>query len=168
VAQRARRIVAAPSSGPAGGRLIDGTPGVSITLGNSGDYRITEVWRAAFGDDWRHDPADAAEDFVPDPPGGGLAWRIFERPPDRDLGLSDSLQADQQEPGSWHGRGPGWQRGHDLTLVAVLRGEIWLLLDTSEILLTRGDCLVQRANMHRLSNRSSETCVMSTIVISHT
>ena len=66
---------------------------------------------------------------------------------------------------------PGNSRG-DMHLsdtvdyVAILSGEIWLMLDSGEeVLLTPGDCVVQTGTMHAWDNRGAEACVFSAVVI---
>ena len=50
--------------------------------------------------------------------------------------------------------------------LAILAGEIWLVLDTgAEVLLTAGDCVVQNGTMHAWDNRGSEPCVWSAVLV---
>jgi quercetin dioxygenase-like cupin family protein len=47
----------------------------------------------------------------------------------------------------------------------VLSGEIWAVLDESEVLLRAGDCLVQRGTNHAWSNRSDEPCLIAFVLM---
>jgi hypothetical protein len=168
--EQLRRIVTTENANGQSIFMSDDAPSASVSLSQDvPSYKVTEVWRAALNDgaDWRQGDDPTAGGFVATPPERGASWRIFERPPDSVVGFpAESTDPDAERQG-WHSRGEGWQKGNDLNLVTVITGEIWILLDTSEVFLTAGDCLVQRGNMHRLSNRSSETCLMSIVVMSH-
>ena len=48
----------------------------------------------------------------------------------------------------------------------VLEGEIWMILDDSEVLLKAGDVVVQRGTDHAWENRSDQVCRMAFILIS--
>ena len=47
----------------------------------------------------------------------------------------------------------------------VLEGEIWMILDDSEVLLKQGDVVVQRGTDHAWENRSGTVCRMAFILI---
>jgi quercetin dioxygenase-like cupin family protein len=47
----------------------------------------------------------------------------------------------------------------------VLSGEIWAVLDESEVLLRAGDVLVQRGTNHAWSNRTGKPCVIAFVLI---
>jgi mannose-6-phosphate isomerase-like protein (cupin superfamily) len=117
----------------------------------------------AFGGDrwaevWLTDPVnglDAVADprqgtGVLEPPAGGAAWRVFEVPPDsvmreriaEAVGQIEGLEAD------------GFHTTQTIDFVMVLEGEIALELDTGEVMLRPGDCVVQRATRHAWRNRS--------------
>jgi len=129
----------------------------------------------AFGGDawaevWITDPAvgvDAVVDprfgtAVLEPPLGGTAWRVFEVPPDavmraamsRAAGTMDGIEAD------------GFHSTRTIDYVMVLEGEIALELDTGEVTLGPGDCVVQRATRHAWRNRSNEPVRMMAVMLS--
>jgi mannose-6-phosphate isomerase-like protein (cupin superfamily) len=47
----------------------------------------------------------------------------------------------------------------------VLDGEIWMILDDSEVLLKAGDVVVQRGTDHAWENRSDQVCRMAFILV---
>lgn len=47
----------------------------------------------------------------------------------------------------------------------VLEGEIWMILDDSEVLLKQGDVVVQRGTDHAWENRSDQVCRMAFILV---
>ena len=52
-----------------------------------------------------------------------------------------------------------------LDYLVVLSGEMWMLLDDGEVLLTPGTCVIQQATAHGFSNRSSDYCVFAAVLI---
>ena len=47
----------------------------------------------------------------------------------------------------------------------ILEGEIYLLMDDTEVHLKQGDVIVQRGTNHAWSNRSDSVCRMAFVVI---
>jgi uncharacterized cupin superfamily protein len=47
----------------------------------------------------------------------------------------------------------------------VLEGEIWLVLDDSEVLAKAGDVIVQRGTDHAWANRSDKVCRVAFILV---
>ena len=130
---------------------------------------------AAFGGDswaevWITDPAagiDAVVDprlgtGVLEPPTGGTAWRVFEVPPDAEMraamddavGVMEGIEAD------------GFHTTRTIDYVMVLEGEIALELDTGEVTLGPGDCVVQRGTRHAWRNRSDRPVRMMAVMLS--
>src|SRR5439155_11846223 len=95
---------------------------------------------------------------VLEPPTRGTIFRVVDFPPDRDLvGKLDRSQAfsamgahDAMDPEA--SRHPGMHKTSTVDYALVLDGEIWALMDESELLLKAGDCLVQRGTNHAWSN----------------
>src|SRR5262245_36277613 len=129
----------------------------------------------AFGGDawaevWVTDPAqgmDAVVDprhgtMVLEPPPGGTAWRVFQVPPDtvmreamaNAVGEIDGLEAD------------GFHTTQTVDYVMVLEGEVALELDTGEVTLGPGDCVVQRGTRHAWRNRSDQPVKMVAVMLS--
>lgn len=64
-----------------------------------------------------------------------------------------------------NGRHPMMHRTETVDYAIVISGEIYLVLDDSEVLLHAGDMVVQRGTNHAWSNRSSTGCVIAFILI---
>ena len=47
----------------------------------------------------------------------------------------------------------------------VLKGEIWAILDDSEVCLKQGDVMVQRGTNHSWSVRTDEPCLLAAILV---
>jgi mannose-6-phosphate isomerase-like protein (cupin superfamily) len=129
----------------------------------------------AFGGDqwaevWVTDPAiglNAVVDpqhgmTVLEPPAGGTAWRVFEVPPDAQMreamnnavGVIEGTEAD------------GFHTTQTIDFVMVLEGEISLELDTGEVTLHPGDCVVQRNTRHAWRNRNEFPVKMVAVMVS--
>jgi mannose-6-phosphate isomerase-like protein (cupin superfamily) len=129
----------------------------------------------AFGGDqwaevWVTDPAHGLNAVVDpqhgmtvlEPPAGGTAWRVFEVPPDAQMreamnnavGVIEGTEAD------------GFHTTQTIDFVMVLEGEISLELDTGEVALHPGDCVVQRSTRHAWRNRNDFPVKMVAVMVS--
>jgi len=59
----------------------------------------------------------------------------------------------------------GMHRTDTLDYLIILSGEIYMLLENEEVLLSKGDTVVQSGVAHSWSNRSSEPCVILAVVV---
>jgi len=97
-----------------------------------------------------------------EPPAGGNAWRVFEVPPD--AVLQERLA---QTAAGIPGMEPdGFHTTSTVDYVMVLEGEIALELDTGEVALRPGDCVVQRGTRHAWRNRSDRPVRMMAVMLS--
>ncbi len=101
---------------------------------------------------------------------GGSVFRVIEYPPDR-VRLK-TLDPDRffhaigaQAADAATRRHPGMHKTSTVDYCVVLSGEIWAVLDESEVLLRAGDCLVQRGTNHAWSNRTDEPCAIAFVLI---
>jgi uncharacterized cupin superfamily protein len=60
---------------------------------------------------------------------------------------------------------PGMHKTNTVDYCVILSGEIWAVLDESEVLLRAGDVLVQRGTNHAWSNRTEKSCVIAFVLI---
>jgi mannose-6-phosphate isomerase-like protein (cupin superfamily) len=129
----------------------------------------------AFGGDawaevWLTDPAkgvDAVVDpregvMVLEPPVGGSAWRVFTVPPDAVL-RERLARAAAEIPGM---EADGFHTTQTVDYVMVLEGDITLELDTGEVDLHPGDCVVQRGTRHAWRNRADQPVRMVAVMLS--
>jgi mannose-6-phosphate isomerase-like protein (cupin superfamily) len=127
----------------------------------------------AFGGDawaevWLTDPAaglDAVVDprlgiGVLEPPAGGTAFRVFHVPTDAQMRESMSRSTIEGIESD------GFHTTQTIDYVMVLEGEIALELDTGEVQLKPGDCVVQRGTRHAWRNRSDEPVKMMAVMVS--
>jgi len=59
----------------------------------------------------------------------------------------------------------GMHRTPSVDLICVLSGEIWLELDSEEVLLREGDCVIQNGTRHAWRNTSDSPCTMAVVLV---
>jgi len=159
-ARRVRRIVTGVDGlGRSTVLLDEASPHAKVGHGCP-TYVVTDLWRTETS------PADNtapfADPLAADEPRGvgpsptGTVFRILELPPDADW----RFDADGKEvrPLAYHSTA-------SVDYAIVLSGEIWAVLDTTEVLLAAGDVLVQRGTAHAWSNRSDQPCLLAVILV---
>jgi mannose-6-phosphate isomerase-like protein (cupin superfamily) len=105
------------------------------------------------------------------PPTHGTAFRIIDYPPAKP-GV-DQLDTSQRQKEIGHDapkrglppRHPFMHRTRSLDYVIILSGEIYMLLDDSEVHLKAGDVLIQQATNHAWVNRSTEICRIAFVLV---
>lgn len=110
-----------------------------------------------------------------EPPKNGSVFRVINFPPEK--GWIDKVdraaaQASFAALGAKHAADtsekpphPLMHRTESIDYGLVLEGEIWLVLDESEVLLKAGDTFVQRGTNHAWSNRSDKPVLMLYVLI---
>ena len=164
-----RRIVTGHDANDRAIVLIDDAPGAAV-LDKAGGLRLTELWTTAetpalFS---ATDRARRERRIVPDP--GGTVFRVIEYPPDAERLKSlkpeeyfASMGAHAADKATR--RHPGMHRTQTLDYAIVLSGEIYAVLDESEVLLKAGDVLVQQGTNHAWSNRTDKPAVIAFVLI---
>ena len=133
------------------------------TVINAGRYRTTEVWVSdrTPPEVTGSDPSTRSWDLEPAP--GGACFRIVEIAPG-DAAGDEAVAGDLDE------QAEGFQDAHatqTLDYVAVLSGQVTLVVAGAEVTLGPGDCVVQQPGVpHDWLNRTSERVVMVGVLIS--
>jgi mannose-6-phosphate isomerase-like protein (cupin superfamily) len=133
-----------------------------------GGDRWAEVWKTdpQVGLDAVVDPQDGMSAAALEPPDGGTVWRVFECPPDAQMRAS-MARALEEAGGPIEGmEADGFHTTSTIDYVMVLDGEISLELDTDEVLLKPGDCVVQRNTRHAWRNRTDKPVKMMAVMVS--
>lgn len=145
-----------------------------MTMAGTDTFGVTDLWKTFDA------PADAVGEDDPSggpvtlaPPEGGTVFRIVEFPPDRDyigrwqrheafasIGESGAKAIDPSAS-----RHEGMHRTDTLDYAFVIEGEIWAVLDTTEVRMRQGDVLIQRATNHAWSNRSDVPALVGFVLI---
>jgi naringenin degradation protein FdeH len=116
----------------------------------------------------------AAIDVGIAPPAGGSIFRIVDIPP-----ITPEIES--LDPSHMHGdlaphapkrglppRHPLMHRTRTVDYAIVMKGEIDMLLDDSEIHLKAGDVLIQQGTNHAWINRGTEPCRIASVLIDAT
>lgn len=106
------------------------------------------------------------------PPESGTIFRIVEFPPEK-LGGAGVRSADVLKEmgiapgpaGSAQPRHPGMHRTASIDYAVIMSGEIYMLLDDSEVHLQAGDVVVQQGTNHAWANRSQGPCRIAFVLI---
>jgi quercetin dioxygenase-like cupin family protein len=137
-----------------------------------------DMWKTAATPHILHaseeDPTGGPKQIHPLP--GGTVFRISEIAPEteaiRDISPEQSKAVfeamgnkNATTAGTAKGRHPFMHRTQTIDYAVVLKGEITMLLDDSEVLLKAGDVLVQVGTNHAWSNRSDKPCVIAFVLV---
>jgi len=111
------------------------------------------------------------------PPQNGSVFRIIDFPPE--AGWIEDVDAKAAKE-AWTSIGaedvgdddkpphPLMHRTETLDYSLCLQGEIYMVLDDSELLIKKGDTVIQRGTNHAWSNRSESICTMMFVLIDGT
>ena len=112
------------------------------------------------------------------PPANGSVFRIIQFPPEAgwiekmDTETTSqawaSVGAEQVGDTSTTAPHPLMHRTETVDYAVCLAGEIYLVLDNSEVLIKAGDAVVQRGTNHAWSNRSDQPCRMMFVLVDGT
>lgn len=123
-------------------------------------YVATQLWRTetAPADNTGPvvDPYDTDQQLSVGPSEVGTVFRTLELPPDKDWRFDAA--GNEVEPLAFH-------TTRSIDYAIVLRGEIYAVMDTTEVRMTAGDVLVQRGTRHAWANRSDEPCLLAFVLI---
>ena len=166
----ARRIVTIDREPGRSSLVCDGpTPDVRIDLARPG-FSSARIWVTDSA------PAKIVAETLHlphtiEPPPNGSVLRTLTIPPDDawkgKVGAAEvkayfhamgSPGASMYSPQAPH---PYMQKTRSLDFVAVLNGEIVLVLDTQEVALKAGDFVIQRGTSHSWSNRSGQSALLA-------
>jgi hypothetical protein len=155
----------------------DSAPPVIVTNPLQAGLAFYEIWntgQAPVVVDSGDDPTIGRK-IETDPPDGGTIIRIVDIPPEGANGpaldptqaakLFASVGLESAASAHSHKRHPLMHRTESVDYGIVLSGEIFLLLDDSEVHLKAGDVVVQRGTIHAWNNRSSEICRMAFVLV---
>jgi len=118
------------------------------------------------------DGGAAGRPFLHSPPAAGAHWRITDSPAKRittasaeektKLDAANSTGGTQRQEGA---RVEGMHRTPSIDYAVLLAGERHLVLEESDVLLHKGDVVIQLGNWHTWENRSGVPTLMSYVMI---
>jgi hypothetical protein len=151
--------------------VIDGDATAVKEMESMPGLALTDLWQT------NNSPADnkGTEDAVDrpvvlEPPENGTISRLVEFPP-------DSAWRDRADAGDAFdsiGAGHAPVEGSDdpmmhktstVDYLIVVKGEIWAILDDSEVCLKQGDMMIQRGTNHSWSVRTAEPCLLAAVLV---
>lgn len=167
-----RRVVTGHDENGRSVFISDGpAPCVYVPPGNP-NVSLTDLWltdSVPASNEGNADPTTKPLQLLP--PKNGTVIRILELPPDRERDYG-ATKAYFQGMGAGKGildesgkRHPGMHRTDTVDYIVILSGEIWALMDDSEVLLRPGDSLIQRGTIHAWSNRSDKPCRFVAVLV---
>lgn len=110
-------------------------------------------------------------DFILHPPRDGSVFRCVEFEPEDPEVLAglDGKTAFAEMGASANivegARHPFMHRTDSVDYAVILKGEIHMLMDDTEVLVKAGDVVVQRGTNHAWSNRGTESCIIAFILV---
>jgi hypothetical protein len=175
MAKAVRRVV---TGHDAEGRSVvqeDGPPARSVTLGGDGGTAFHEIWNSratpAPIDRASGEPAEPGISLLP--PSGGTRIRILDIPPDDGSVAAlprEAVRALFEAIGAGHALAenpphPLMHRTETIDYGIVLEGELVLILDQGETVVSAGDVVVQRGTSHAWANRSDSNARIAFVLI---
>ena len=109
--------------------------------------------------------------FILHPPKNGSIFRMVEfKPEDPEVLKTLDGKSAFSEMGASHAivenaRHPFMHRTNSVDYAIIVKGEINMLLDDTEVHLKAGDVVVQRGTNHAWSNQGKETCLIAFVLI---
>ncbi len=110
-------------------------------------------------------------DFILHPPRDGSVFRCVEFEPEDPEVLAglDGKTAFAEMGASANivegARHPFMHRTDSVDYAVILKGEIHMLMDDTEVVVKAGDVVVQRGTNHAWSNRGTESCIIAFILV---
>ncbi|WP_216216849.1 cupin domain-containing protein [Amycolatopsis aidingensis] len=157
---RVRRIVTGLGPDGASTVLLEDEGRWARTGHGTPTYVVTDLWRTyttpADNSGPLRDPMDTDEKLSIAPTATGTVFRTLELPPDAQWRFD--RDGNEIRPLAVH-------TTRSIDYAIVLSGEVWAVLDATEVRMQAGDVLVQRGTSHAWSNRSDEPCLMAFVLV---
>jgi mannose-6-phosphate isomerase-like protein (cupin superfamily) len=172
MANKIRRVVTGHDANGRAVCIADGVATNILQRPNRPGVTLTNLWKNdGVPTEWDGATETVDGPFVLHPPKGGVVFRVVEfEPEDPEVLKTLDGKAAFAEMGAAHAivenaRHPFMHRTDSVDYAIVLRGEITMLLDDSEVHLKAGDVLIQRGTNHAWSNRGKETCLIAFVLV---
>ncbi len=169
--EKIRRVVTGHDENGKSVFIIDGNAPAVKEMDSMPGLALTDLWQtngAPADNTGNLDSADRP--VVLEPPANGTIFRLVEFPPDITWrGKADAGDAfDSIGAGHTPVKGsdePMMHKTSTVDYLIVVKGEIWAILDDSEVCLKQGDMMVQRGTNHSWSVRTDEPCLLAAILV---
>ena len=169
--QNFRRVVTGHDEAGKSVFIFDGDATAVKEMESMPGLALTDLWQTDGAPADNTGDADAADrPVVLEPPANGTIFRIVEFPPD------GAWRDEADAPGAFGSLGAGhapvegsddpmMHRTSTVDYLIVLKGEIWAILDDSEVCLKQGDVMIQRGTNHSWSVRTDEPCLLAAVLV---
>lgn len=159
--------------------ISDGNAANVVRPAHRPGVAIHNIWRLDSAPAKVHGPEETTARAISLlPPTNGSVFRVIEFPPEKgwidevDVGAAkaawDSVGAGHVGDHSEGAPHPLMHRTETVDFALCLEGEIYLVLDDSEVLIRAGDTVIQRGTNHAWSNRSAAVCRMMFVLVDGT
>jgi len=169
--QRIRRVVTGHDDGGRSVFISDAAAETVKEMESMPGLASTDLWVTGGAPASNAGNEDAADrPVVLEPPANGTVFRIVEFPPDsawRDsadahaafasIGAADAADSSSSDP--------MMHRTNTVDYLAVIKGEIWAIMEEGEVCLKQGDVMVQRGTNHSWSVRTDEPCLVAAVLV---
>ena len=165
-----RRVVTGTINGRSG--VVEDDLVQAVTVSSLPGYAWHRLWAL---DDPPADPrrAELEGPLAHFPPPLGLRYHVYTVPPQHSqpsptLSAEDERELEERLPGRaayMESDQDGMHRTPTVDLICVLSGEIWLQLDTEDVHLRTGDCVVQNGTRHAWRNKGDRPCTMAIVLV---
>lgn len=170
--EKIRRVITGHDENGKSVFIVDGDAAAVKEMASMPGLALTDIWQTGGAPASNAGNADAADrPVVLEPPANGTIFRVVEFPPDsRWRGRADARDA-FGSIGAAHATDdasddPMMHKTATVDYLLVLKGEIWAILDDSEVCLKQGDVMVQRGTNHSWSVRTDEPCLLAAVLVS--
>ena len=169
--EKIRRVVTGHDANGRSVFIIDGAATAVKEMESMPGLALTDLWQTNGAPADNTGNADATDrPVVLEPPPGGTIFRLVEFPPDSAWrGKADASTA-FDSIGAGHAPvagsdDPMMHKTSTVDYLIVVKGEIWAILDDSEVCLKQGDMMVQRGTNHSWSVRTDEPCLLAAVLV---
>ena len=107
----------------------------------------------------------AAREIGVPPPAEGSIFRVVDFPPEQGPRSREAILREMGVAEAGSARHHGMHRTRSVDYAVVIEGEIYMLLDDSEVHLRAGDVLVQQGTNHAWVNRGNAPCRIAFVLI---
>lgn len=169
---KVRRVLTGHDSDGKSIILKDGIAPNVLEMASMPGLALTDLWETKGAPASNEGNADAAARPVHlEPPTKGTILRIVEFPPDSHWRQNADARKAFDSIGAGHApdkhsADPMMHKTATVDYIIVLKGEIWAIMDKSEVLLKPSDILVQRGTNHSWSVRTNEPCIIAAVLVS--
>ncbi|MBL6957861.1 MAG: cupin domain-containing protein [Rhodospirillales bacterium] len=172
MAQQIRRVVTGHDENGTAVVIRDSVSEHILQRPNRPGVTLTNLWQVTKAPAQMETPDDPVDgDFVLHPPKNGSVFRTVQfDPEDPEVMAKLDGKAAFAEMGASANivegaRHPFMHRTDSVDYAVILTGEIYMMMDDTEILLKAGDTVVQQGTNHAWSNRGTEPCIIAFVLV---